>query len=821
MIHFYRFLAACLVALCAFVPTLAHAQAADISAPATATAPDYSAWEQVATRAEGAIEAGRASDEVLRDLRAEVAGWRSQFQAQLTVNDSRIATIREQIAALGPVPEDGTSEASEIAARRAELTDQLTRLTTPRRTAEEALSRANGIISEIDAIIRARQSQMLMNRGPVPVNPALWPNAVEALVSSIHSTGTGLAQSWRTDSQRAQAQNNLPVILLLVSVALVLLLRARAWTERLSVRLERRERRGSAGFAGFVVSLGQVLFPVLGFLALVTAIDLTGLYGPRGALIIDILVPMGAMIFGARWLGGRVFPVDEGVAPLLNLALQRRREGRLYASLLGGVFALALLLDRLAEFERYTEATVSVLTLPLIIISSLVLFRIGQLMRQHAKNESTTDGVGTAEGAFRTRFIGMLGTAARAVAFLAPALALAGYGTAADRLTFSSILTLALLAATALLQRALRDAYVMVVRPEPGQEGLLPTLGALLLLLCSLPLFALIWGAQITDLTEIWAQIREGVSLGELTLSPSAILTLIIVFTIGYILTRALQSTMRTSILPKTRLDTGGQNAVVSGIGYIGIILTALIAITSAGINLSSLAVVVGALSVGIGFGLQNIVNNFVSGIILLIERPIAEGDWIEVGGQHGTVRDISVRSTRIETFDRTDVIVPNSDFISGTVTNYTRGNTIGRLIVPVGVAYGTDTRRVEEILREIAVSHPLVLAQPAPMILFAGFGADSLDFEIRVILRDVNWMLSVRNEFNHKIAERFVAEGIEIPFAQRDIWLRNPEALHPARPEVAQDDGLVDTETDPAPDAEDEPDAASEAETDKGATTE
>ena len=740
---------------------------------------DYDVWETTASRAEVAVENARASDDAFAGLRAEVAGWRTQFQAAQTANATRITTIRNQIASLGDPPAEGATEAPELAARRSELNEQLTRLQAPQKKAEEAFSRANGVINEIDQIVRDRQAQKLLNLGPTPLNPALWGSALFELFDTLDSLWLGVKEALVSPTQRQAATANLPLSLFLFSSAIVLVLRARRWIETLALRIEARETHASAGFAGFLVSLGQVLLPVVGILLLVEAVAVTGFYGPRGEVLLDVLPWAGAIFFAARWLGGRLLPDTDTIETPLALSQEDRRKGRFYVLLLGLVLAVQIVVVTLGAYDQYPIETDVVLAFPFVLFGSVLLFLLGRMLRRNEGRSTGEEDTAPEAGAYGDRLIHIIGRAAILVGIVSPILAGIGYGAAAQALVFPTIYSLALLGVLALLQEFVRDGYAFVTRATgANRDALIPVLIGFALIVCSAPIFALIWGARITDLTEIWTRFKGGVTIGETVISPANFVTLLVVFLIGLLLTRLLQGALRTSILPKTKIDTGGRTAIVSGLGYIGIFLAVLIAVTAAGIDLSSLAIVAGALSVGIGFGLQNIVSNFVSGIILLIERPISEGDMIDVGGQMGFVRDISVRSTRIETFDRTDVIVPNADLVSGVVTNWTRGNLTGRLIVPIGVAYGTDTRKVEGILKEIIEAHPMVSLNPPPAVLFTAFGADSMDFEIRAILRDVNWKLSVHSDVNHEIASRFAQEGIEIPFAQRDVWLRNPEAL-------------------------------------------
>ena len=192
-----------------------------------------------------------------------------------------------------------------------------------------------------------------------------------------------------------------------------------------------------------------------------------------------------------------------------------------------------------------------------------------------------------------------------------------------------------------------------------------------------------LWRITPRDTSSISDRLSQPFEIGTITLVPSRLIVGVMIVLGFWIIARALQRSATNLLQARDPASRGARQSVITLMAYVIITLGFLFGLSAAGLELSNLAIIAGALSVGIGFGLQNIVSNFVSGIILLIERPISEGDWIEVGGQMGYVRDISVRSTRIETFDRTDVIIPNADLVSGTVTNYTRGNTVGRVIVP------------------------------------------------------------------------------------------------------------------------------------------
>ncbi|NVK42540.1 MAG: mechanosensitive ion channel family protein [Oceanospirillaceae bacterium] len=757
--------------------------AAEASSP-----PSDAAQEAIVQRTQTLLDSGNASVEQLNEQRAEVARLRDAATARVQGGSVEARVMQAQLDSLGPPPAEGETEAEDIAARRAELENALAQANEPVRKARETLQRAELLIREIDGQIRRQEARQLLKRFPSPLVPTHWTEAGTEVLLYVARVHGELEANLENESKRAHLRSVYPQVLLLAAVGLLVLIivQPRA-VNRLEDAASRAEGRPRRWFFSIMLNLLRFLLPALGALMLVEIVpllDITPALLNRTAALLPLLA---LIIVMAHWLGHTLFSPKEPANRLLPFDDGLAHRGVRLCQWLGVVLALDMTLKAQALDYSFQQATLSVVSLPVIFIASTMLWRFAFLLRKGNDEAPPETGMSAdteeledhkPEQSF-LRFIAML---MRISAIVSPIVVLLGYVNLSRQMAMPLILTIAELGIALFLYRLLMIVLdTLVGRDSSSNESsmsLLPIIVIFFLSLAMLPVVALTWGARPTDIAEVWRLLTSGVQLGDINLSLDSIIMLVLVFTSGLLITRWVQRLLRTSVLPRTRLDTGARNALVTGLGYLGMTLAALVAVSSAGLNLASLAVVAGALSVGIGFGLQTIVSNFVSGIILLIERPIKQGDWIEVSGYAGYVRKISVRSTRIETFDSHDVIVPNSDLIAGVVKNMTLSSKMGRLILPVGVAYGSDLEKTRDILLEAARSHNGIRAYPAPQLLFIGLGDSSLDFELRCFLKDVSDIMAVKSDLLFSIYAALNNAGVEIPFPQRDLHLRDIDRL-------------------------------------------
>lgn len=293
--------------------------------------------------------------------------------------------------------------------------------------------------------------------------------------------------------------------------------------------------------------------------------------------------------------------------------------------------------------------------------------------------------------------------------------------------------------------------------------------------------FALLnfWGLPGDFMISVAKKLLFGFKIGGIQLSLLAVILGIVVFFGSLALVRLLKRNLAENVLATIDMDDGIKHSLISGVGFIGFIISTLLAIIAVGIDLTNLAFIAGALSVGIGFGLQDVIKNLVAGIIILLERPFRVGDWVVLSGVEGTIKQINIRSTELQSFNRTSVIIPNATLISSSVTNMTHGDNISRQSIAVGVAYGSDVKKVRDILLECAIKSKLVMKNPAPYVLFKDFGSSSLDFELRFYVNDIWKGWTSPSELRYEIYRRFDEEGIEIPFPQVVVNRPSSEKQH------------------------------------------
>lgn len=794
----------------------------------------FDKWEKSALAVEERLQSEPITPTVLSEFRQILDPQRINARTLSAQAKDQLAPLVAQLDSLGAPPEEGATEDAAVKVERDEINKRIAALRATVSKADLAFTRADRLIATATDAQRQRFTDELLQHGPAPVDPRHWLTA-GATIAAV--TGEVVAEATASEARQRRREvwkDAGPTALAALAFALLMLVFARRYAlQRLSRSiqthpsheidaetemsayggLDAREKLDSVLMAdnklpspviglppsrtrrllvGIGVTLTRLLMPIAAILAARYALSILDLLGPTGKVLVNGL-SIGLAFVALSY--ALVFAFFAPRTPELRFSnLTNATAG--WASFYGMTIAVALALNiglvGAGEKLDLPEASLAVFNLCTVVMAAWGLWRMAGVWSEKqivARSAPEGEEAPAEEENWLAENLILSGRrAAYILAIATPLAAVSGYYALSRYILQSGILSAAVIGTAVILFMIANEAsQALHEASDDGKDkggagtgkkeervSLFPVFIGFVLALLTLPVLALVWGATTGDLEEVYFGITEGFTIGETQFRPGDLLIVALVFGLGLFVTRLFQSIVRRTIMPRTKLDVGARSSIVSGLGYLGFFIAALSAISIGGIDLTNLAFLGAALSVGIGFGLQNIVNNFVSGIILLIERPIKVGDWIEVANTHGTVQKINVRSTEIKTFDKASYIVPNSELISGAVTNYTHEDVMGRVICPVGVAYGTDVRKVERILLEIARAHPMTLRRPAPQVIFQGFGGSSLDFELRAFLRDVMWVVATRSDINFEIQRRFEEEDIEVPFGQTDVTVKN-----------------------------------------------
>jgi small-conductance mechanosensitive channel len=283
-----------------------------------------------------------------------------------------------------------------------------------------------------------------------------------------------------------------------------------------------------------------------------------------------------------------------------------------------------------------------------------------------------------------------------------------------------------------------------------------------------------IWGVYEDISGAIKGLLALGFNLGSQRISLGLVIISVGILYGSFLASSIVQKLLMDQVLAKRRVEAGVRVSIARLVHYVLIFIGFVVALLALGFEFTKLTIILSALGVGIGFGLQGVVNNFVSGLILLFERPVRVGDFIEIGGKWAEIKNIGLRATIVQTFDQADVIIPNADLVTNQVVNWTLSNRLVRVVIPVGVAYGSDVALVMEKLLACARTNAKVAKTPQPQVLFLSFGESSLDFELRIWVPHAEERLTVKSELHQEIDRSFREAKIEIAFPQRDLHLRS-----------------------------------------------
>jgi small-conductance mechanosensitive channel len=724
---------------------------------------------------EQAIGREGMTDATLMQTRVSLEPLRDDLRAANENFEGRLADVDTRLKQLGEAPKAGAQpEEPTIAAERARLTQRHAEVDGALKQARLLTLRANDLADRITDRRRDLFTRQLFTRTSSVLDPAFLSQAAKAVPDELRSA-VFLAQSWwgyARDNGGYAAMGAAAAVLLAIAVGAILVLR---WLTSLNLRPAILGTRFSKAFFALMTLLRIAILAPAAVGVVVFVLDGFDLLPIRIREILLGLVAAAAFASLGRGVAIGLFAPGEPDRRLIAIAEETANRMASHLVVAARVLGVVVFFN---VFQRAIVGPVSLTVAASGILAIVIAALLAHLLFRTGRARSSDDEVSRAHWLRGAGWILVIGIAASLVtgyvgfaAFLAGRflIALGALGALYILLVFTDTLFTEVLTANTARGRSVAHFFGLKPRSiELIGVVLSAVLRLVLILVVLLPLLGP-WGVFAADFIGVVREATFGIRIGEFTLSLTGILT-----TLALVLaTRAAQGWLRTQFLPRTSLDPGLQNSVGTIFGYVCIIAVVAAAMTSLGIDLQKITLVAGALSIGIGFGLQAIVSNFISGLILLAERPIRVGDVINVKGEEGAVRRIHVRATEIETADRASVIIPNSELITGVVKNWTHANTLSRIVLKVGVAYDSDMEKVRNILLEITSKHPHVLPSPAPAVLLTALGDNAVHFEIYAVVRNLVDGGGAKSDIYFEILTRFREEGIAIPSPQRELILR------------------------------------------------
>ena len=754
---------------------------------------------------EAALKRPGLAAELLQDLRTRIDPVTERLRDLIAELGPQLDSARARLEQLGPRPKEGAPpEGDDVARDRAGREAGVAEVDEFHRIARALLLQAEQLTAQISDRRRTDFTRALFQRGYSVFSPDLWLRTAESLPRDVRALRIVADDALTRIAGRASPAT-LTILGLAIGVATAFYLARRHVAPRLIRRargaVEVNRRRKLLAAAG--VLLIEVLPAAVGSFLVYQLLLIADLLPPRLYPVVAAILT--GLVFTAflRAALDSLLAAERPAWRLVGVSDASARRMTTFILAFGIVVATGKVLDALNQAIAAALPLAVATRAVFVTIAALILAELLRRFAVSVTRDETCLGPYVASEPDAGGPIRILGWAVIGVI-------LAGAG--AGYVAFASFLTdqvawIASLAFVLYLGSLLVDEFV--AGTLRGQTGIATTLqanlglrrrsleqlgvvcagaGRVLLVILAAMLALAPWGVESGDIASNLRAAFFGFQVGEVTISLSTTIGALLLFGLVIAATRILQSWLSNTFLPTTELDSGLRNSILTAAGYLGFFAAAAIGFAHLGVGLDKIAIVAGALSVGIGFGLQSIVNNFVSGLILLWERPIRVGDLVVIGDGEGYVRRISVRATEIETFDRASVIVPNSNLISGVVKNRVRGDKLGRVSVTVNVPRDKDPVRAAAILVEHAARHPDVLGEPPPRAFFKTIGDANLEFELVCIIDDVSSRLRVQSELNFSVFGALAAEGIiPMPGPPAPVNLAGLEPVRGALEQIAE----------------------------------